>query len=132
MISPRISWLVACAIFVAGTASAQFPSTKKNKPKAEPAPRNAIHAGAYLELGPLLGNVSSSHATIWVKASGAGLLSVVVGKEEDLSDRVGFKAPKLEAANFYSAKVFVTDLDPSTRYYYALLMDGELVTPRPF
>jgi len=133
MFSPRICWLAVCVTVLAGSASAQFPGTKKNKVvKPDPAPRNAIHAGTYLELGPLLGHVSSSYATVWAKASGAGLLSVVVGKEDDLSDRVGFRAPKLDAATFFSAQILVTDLQPATHYYYAMLIDGELVTPRPY
>ena len=132
MISPRIWWATAFAVLVVVTASAQLSGDKKNKPRAEPAPRNAIHTGAYLELGPLLGNVSSTNATVWLKTSGSALLSVVVGKQEDLSDRVGFKAPKLEASSFHSAQVHLTDLEPATRYYYAVLIEGELATPRPF
>ena len=71
MIFPRIAWLMAGVVLFAGSASAQFPGSKKNRPaKPEPAARNAIHAGAYLELGPLLGNVTSSNATVWLKTSG--------------------------------------------------------------
>ena len=134
MISPRILWLIVCAVLCAGAASAQLPTTgkKKAKAKAAPTPRNAIHPGPFVELGPLLGHVSSTNATVWMKSSGSALLSVVVGEEEDLSDRVGFKAPKLDAATFYSAQVLLTELEPGTRYYYAVLMDGELATPKPF
>ncbi len=132
MISPRILWPVVCAVLFAGAASAQLPTLKKTKPKTAPAPRNAIHPGPHVELGPLLGHVSSTNATVWLKASSNALLSVVVGEVEDLSDRVGFKAPKLDAATFYSAQVLLTELEPATRYYYAVLMDGELATPKPF
>ncbi len=112
--------------------SAQLPSSKKSTPRLAPIPRNAIRGGTYLELGPLLGDVGPSNATVWLKASGEALLSVVVGKEEDLSDRTGFKAPKLEGSKFFSTKVAVTGLKPDTRYYYAVLLNGELATPRPF
>src|ERR1041384_2830095 len=91
-----------------------------------------IHPGPYLELGPLLGHVSSPNAKIWLEASAPALLSIVVGKKEDLSDRVGFKAPKLEAESFFSGHIVITDLEPDTRYYYAVLIEGELAMPKPF
>ena len=56
-------------------------------------------------------------------------LAVAVGREPDLSDREGFKAPKLEVASFFSATVRLKDLEPATKYFYAVLMNGELVTP---
>jgi alkaline phosphatase D len=130
MISLRIICLV---ILVSATAAlAQLPGAKKDKPTAAVAPRNAIRGGPYLELGPLLGDVTSTSAKVWLKASGAGLLSVAVGRKEDLSDREGFKASKLEAASFFSTSVRLKDLEPATKYFYAVLVDGELVTPRPY
>jgi alkaline phosphatase D len=131
MVFPGLACAVAFSTFFAATVLAQFPS-QKSKPKAAPAPRIPIHAGPYLALGPLLGDVTSTNAKMWVKASGPALLSIAVGREENLSDRVGFKAPKLEPSSFYSAQVLVNDLEADTRYYYAVLIDGELATPRPF
>ena len=130
MIFPRLI-LFALGLGVI-TAPAQLPGLKKDKPQAATVPRNAIRGGAFLELGPLLGDVTSTGAKVWVKASGEGLLSVAVGREADLSDREGFKAPKLEAASFFSATVRLKDLEPATKYFYAVLMNGELVTPRPY
>ena len=43
-------------------------------------------------LGPLLGHVTATNAKVWLQASGPALLSVVVGQQENLSDRAGFKA----------------------------------------
>ena len=129
---PRVLVAVVLAASVAQSALAQLPSLKKSKAKATPAPRTAIHPGAYLDLGPLLGHVGPTNATVWLKASGPALLSVVVGEEADLSDRTGFKAPKVASASFFSTQVQITDLTPATRYYYAVLIDGELATPRPF
>jgi alkaline phosphatase D len=130
MIFPRMLSLLLC--LSAMSATAQLPGTKKDKPTAAPTPRNAIRGGPYLELGPLLGDVTATGAKVWLKASGAGLLSVAVGRKEDLSDRDGFKAPKLDAASFFTASVRLKDLEPATQYYYAVLVDGELVTPRPY
>jgi alkaline phosphatase D len=134
MIFPRFACaLLLCAASVSNdSAVAQLPGSNKSKPRTQLAARLPIHTGPYLELGPLLGHVSSTNAKIWVKASAPALLSVVVGENEDLSDRVGFKAPKLDAANFFSGHVLATDLKPNSRYYYAVLIDGALATPKPF
>lgn len=114
----------------AATIFAQVPGGL-DKPRVATAPRDAIRSGAYLELGPLLGDVTATSAQVWLKASTNALLSVVVGEKENLSDRIGFKAPPLDAA-FFSTKVPITGLKPSTRYYYAVLIGGELATPRPY
>jgi alkaline phosphatase D len=131
MISPHVA-CTALALVLATSGWAQFPSSKKPGQKLEPAPRNAIHSGAYLDLGPLLGSVTETTARIWIKASAPALVSIVVGKEKDLSDRVGFKAPKIEAETFFSGHVLVTNLEAGTRYFYSVLVDGELATPRPY
>lgn len=125
----RLLPLAMCCLAV--TALAQNPIDKR-KPQATATPRNAIRGGTYLELSPLLGDVTATSAKVWLKATGPGLLSVVVGKEETLSDRVGFKAPEADASTFFSTQVSLKNLEPSTRYYYAVLLGGELVTPRPF
>jgi alkaline phosphatase D len=130
MISPRVVFMTLLLLLTL-SAQAQFPSSKKS-PRLEPAPRAAIHSGPYLELGPLLGSITDSSAKVWVKATAPVLVSVVVGKKSDLSDRVGFKAPKLEESSLFSAHVELTKLEPGTRYYYAVLVGGDLATPPPF
>ena len=131
---PRFALIVvlgASLIFDQG-AWAQSSRSSKSKPRLPAVSKPPIHPGAYLELGPLLGHVGSTNAKIWVKASAPASLSIVVGKKEDLSDRVGFKAPKLEADNFFSGHVFINNLEPDTRYYYTVLIDGELAMLKPF
>lgn len=127
----RLILIALVIVFSAGNGLAQLPGNK-SKAKILKAPRTAIHPGPYVELGPLVGSVTATNAKIWVKLSGPALLSIAIGKEDDLSDRVGVKAPKLEVFSFYSTHVLVPDLEPATRYYYAVLVDGELATPRPF
>ena len=131
MIPLRFVIFALALVMSASPAWAQL-SPKKKKAKAEPAPRTAIHPGPYVDLGPLLGSVTATNAKIWVKLSSPALLSIAVGEESDLSDRVGVKAPKLDVASFYSTHITIPDLEPNTRYYYAVLINGELATPRPF
>src|SRR5688572_28497309 len=98
-----------------GALFAQAPSGNGNVSNGETA--NAFRAGAYLELGPLLGNVTATNAKIWLKASASGKAIIAVGKHRDLSDRVNFAAPELTAETFFTALVLVSALDASTRYF---------------
>src|SRR2546427_670362 len=59
---------------------------KDTAPANEPAALAASASTPYVDLGPLLGHVSSSNALVWVKASGPARLSVRVGQKSDLSD----------------------------------------------
>jgi len=131
MISPRL----ACVVFGCGVAlclQAQFPGSKTSSPRAQQAGRVPIHGGPYLQLGPLLGHVGDTTAKIWVQASTQALVSVIAGKQSNLADRVGFKAAKLDEETFFSSHVLVTNLEPNTRYYYAVLINGEPAVHRPY
>jgi alkaline phosphatase D len=131
MISPRILSLAFSFGLLCG---ALFAQSTKNGPVASgnSSERNSFREGAYLELGPLLGHVAATNAKVWLKASASGRVSVAVGKDRNLSDRVDFAAPELAQETFFSAQVLINGLEASTRYYYAVLIDGELATPKPF
>ncbi|HWN94340.1 MAG TPA: hypothetical protein VNT99_04860, partial [Methylomirabilota bacterium] len=123
---------VALGLVLPIVESTAQPSPDKRKTEVEPARGAALHAAPYVEFGPLIGSVTSTNAKIWVKLSGPAPLSLVVGKEDDLSDGVAVKAPKLEVTAFYSTHIVVPDLEPAARYYYAIVVDGQMATPRPF
>src|ERR1041385_6875092 len=53
-----------------------------NEPEVSAAPA----ASPYLDLGPLLGHISSSHALVWVKGSGPARLALPVAHTSALSD----------------------------------------------
>jgi alkaline phosphatase D len=130
MISPRIVSLTLGLLMLPGALSAQAPAGNKNISRGESS--NPFRAGSYLDLGPLLGNVTATNAKVWLKASAAGQAMIAVGKNRDLSDRINFDAAELTAETFFSAQVLIGGLEASTRYYYAVLIDGELATPKPF
>jgi alkaline phosphatase D len=87
----------------------------------------------YLDLGPLLGHVSSSNALLWAKASAAAQLSIRVGQRRDLSDGTEISGPKLAADTDYMGQVLIPKLEPSRQYYYGVLLDGKpaLLPPYP-
>jgi alkaline phosphatase D len=89
-------------------------------------------AEAYLELGPMLGHVSSTEARIWAKASGKSTLAMRLGEREDLRDGRVIKGPVLNARADFMGQVVVPNLKPSTRYFYSVLLDGRPVTLRPY
>lgn len=87
---------------------------------------------AYVDLGPMLGHVGPDEARVWVKASGKARLSVRIGEREDLSDgRVG-EGPELAAESAFMGHVRLLGLRPSTRYFYAVLLDGRPSVSRPY
>ena len=132
MIAPRIV-LIGLSFFLwSGALYAQPSSQSKAAPVEESSARDPFRAGSYLELGPLLGDITATNAKVWLKASAPGAVSITVGKNRDLFDRISFNGPKVAAETFFSAQVLLGGLEPSTRYYYAVSIDGELVTPKPF
>ncbi|HKS36227.1 MAG TPA: alkaline phosphatase D family protein [Verrucomicrobiae bacterium] len=87
---------------------------------------------AYLELGPMLGHVSSTEARIWAKASGEARLSVRVSEQIDPGSGRTERGSMLSAASDFMGHVRATRLKPSTRYFYRVLLDGKPAMLPPF
>ena len=93
----------------------------------------ATGSGPYVALAPMLGHVSSTNAHVWVHASGASRVSFLVGTNAALKDARAFDGPALGSNNAFMATTVLTGLEPSTRYHYAVLLDGRpaLLPPYP-
>jgi alkaline phosphatase D len=109
---------------------------KKSKVESganEPDSFAASASAPYLDLGPLLGHVSSSNALVWVKSSGSARLSVRVGERSDLSDGTVVKGPALGAGTDFMGQVLLSNLGSSRQYHYCVLLDGRpaLLPPYP-
>lgn len=87
---------------------------------------------AHLDLGPMLGHVGSNDARIWVKASEASRLGVWIGQEADLADAKRVEGPMLDKTEDCNGHIRVDGLKPSTRYHYAMLLDGKPVMSAPY
>jgi alkaline phosphatase D len=74
-----------------------------------------------LILGPVIGGVTSTGANFWGRANGPGRLRAWVGQQADLSDAwlAGESLP-LVSENGFAGVAPVSQLAPSTRYYYSL------------
>jgi alkaline phosphatase D len=90
------------------------------------------HGDVYLTLSPMLGHVGHDEARVWVKASGAARVSVLIGREKDLSDARLVEGPQLSHEADFMGHVVVKGLRPETRYYYSVLLDGEPALARPY
>lgn len=93
---------------------------------------SATRAAPYLDLGPMLGHVAPGEARLWIKASGAATASIRLGQEADLSDATSYGKATLAAEKNFMTIVTIPGLAPATRYHYAVELDGQPVTPRPY
>ena len=93
-----------------------------------------LQASAHIELGPMVGHVGSHEARIWVKSSQKARLSVLVSDQSSLVHARRIDGPSLSEVTDHNGHISVPHLNPSTRYYYNLLLDGEssLAAPFPF
>ena len=80
----------------------------------------AKHGGTKLLHGPMLGAVTDSGASVWVRTVGPAEVRVRVDKK--LSDPV-----KTSAATHFAAVVPIDNLKPATSYSYEVLIDGVVV-----
>ncbi|MEM7395120.1 MAG: alkaline phosphatase D family protein [Verrucomicrobiota bacterium] len=89
------------------------------------------HGGPQLEQGPLLGHVGPEEARIWFQTPGAMPAGIQIGTTEDLADGgMVFSPPFGEDAD-HMGHVLVPGLQPDTRYYYKVLLDGEPADGEP-
>ena len=80
----------------------------------------AKHGGTTLLHGPMLGAVTDSGASVWVRTVGPAEVRVRVGTR--LSEPV-----KTGAATHFAAVVPIEGLKPATSYPYEVLVDGRVV-----
>lgn len=78
------------------------------------------HGGTKLLHGPMLGSVTDSGASVWVRTVGPAEVRVRVGKR--LSEPV-----TTNAGTNFAAVVTIDGLKPDTRHAYEVLVDGEVV-----
>ena len=94
-------------------------------------PDEPVDGPLFLRAGPMLGNVAHDRALVWVKASNAAKVTLKVGTRADLKKARTVSGPKLAADTAFSGTVEIGELQPGTRYFYSVLLDGEAATARP-
>ncbi len=74
--------------------------------------------------GPMMGRVSDHGASFWVRTVNQVNIQVKVSKHESLKDAVLSNVMKTDSSKDYTCIVSVDKLDPSTLYYYEVLVNG--------
>lgn len=137
----RRQFLLATSLTSTSLALSAQPAAPA-KPAATPAPPKEIlgpvpvitpvPGPAFLHAGPMIGHVSDTTAQLWAKGSNQGELAFKIGLQPDLSDGRVVKGPSLVEFSSFTGQVRVDSLQPSTRYYYAPLIDGAPALVRPY
>ena len=119
--------LLAFALLAATARAADYGSSTDAPviPPPQPGP-------AYLQLAPMLGHIGPNEARIWVKATGAAKPAVRVSERADLADAREVAGPELKAASAFAGVVVIPGLKAGTRYFYAVLLDGQPALARPW
>ena len=77
--------------------------------------------------GPMLGDVTSSSAKVWVRTAHEIPVAVKYSQNEDMTGAVLSKAVESERDADFTAVVELTGLESNTRYHYRIVIDGKSI-----
>lgn len=83
-----------------------------------------LATGQDLDLGPMIGHAGPTEVRIWARATGPAALTLRIGRKPDLSDGREVGGPKLTEGSDFAGHVVAGELEPATRYHFALRLDG--------
>mgnify|MGYP000867447855 CR=1 FL=1 len=89
-------------------------------------------AANWLELGPMIGHVSHTNASLWVKSHLPAEVSVAISRDPELAEVIHIAGPNLTAETDRSGFWIIPDLEPATRYYYAVSLNGKPAMLPPY
>lgn len=85
---------------------------------------------AGLVQGPMLGNPTATSMTVWIRSDTATTFQVRYSTQLPLDDSTPTVNGVTLAENDGTGSVQLTDLSPFTRYYYGIVIDGQLADTR--
>ncbi len=74
--------------------------------------------------GPMVGAVTDTDARIWVRTSGAFTVAIVYDLTPDFRAAKQTEPVMVTKADDYTATITIPDLEPSTEYFYEIIVDG--------
>ncbi|MFH1739660.1 MAG: alkaline phosphatase D family protein [bacterium] len=74
--------------------------------------------------GPMLGCVTENSAKFWVRTADEAAVQVLVKNPQNMESAIESKTVKTKKGNDFTAVVSVSGIEPDTRYYYEILVDG--------
>jgi alkaline phosphatase D len=107
--------------FMAGPRDLLKPLTESNGFK-----ELTVKHGTELLHGPMLGCVTDTSVKFWVRTANEVLVQVIVSASEKMYPALKSAVVKTSKAKDFTAVVAVRGLKPDTRYYYKLLVDGNI------
>jgi len=84
-------------------------------------------SGPVLVHGPMLGRVSGKDASFWIRTSHVATVQVLYGKETGLLDGMLSEPCVTREDADYTGVVSINALEPQTRYFYRVVIEGEPV-----
>jgi alkaline phosphatase D len=85
---------------------------------------SAPHGYPRLLQGPMIGHVGARHVTVWGRASGSYPLSVQYATDRGFTDPRTSEVVATSEAGDLTGVVRIDGLEPGTRYWYRMLVDG--------
>jgi len=92
----------------------------------------SAHAAPYLSLGPMLGHTTSTNARIWMRASEPARVSIRIGTGPELSRSRTISGARLTTNTANAGEIMLSGLQPSTQFYYTVLLDGKPAISQPY
>lgn len=74
--------------------------------------------------GPMVGAATADSITVWGRASGEFELEVEYGADPELASPARSAPARATAESDYTARIRIGGLEPATRYYYRVRVDG--------
>ena len=74
--------------------------------------------------GPMLGAVTKTSASIWLRASDAFSVAIEISTTRRFRDARQTPAQDVVSAGDFTAAIVIDGLNPDTQYYYRVLIDG--------
>jgi alkaline phosphatase D len=89
----------------------------------------SYEAGYTLPLlhGPMLGQVTTNSAAFWVRTRNQANVQIQISNNQNMSDYRHSDTGQTSAETDYTTIVHVNGLEPDTRYYYRVMIDGNQV-----
>lgn len=81
--------------------------------------------------GPVLGDVGTDHARLWIKTPQASKVQWMVSTNETLVKAIESPTVSLQAAEHFNGTLKIEGLTPDTKYFYNVTINGKAIFEKP-
>jgi alkaline phosphatase D len=76
--------------------------------------------------GPMVGRVTDREASFWVRTANVATIQIRLSKNKSMTNAINSDVVKSDEAKDYTAIAKVENLEPSTQYFYEVLINGKV------